>query len=99
MTEVQISDLVINEFYEFTHARKGVFRAVFLDWTSDGDSQDTAAPYLLVRVHTEVGYGYERLAHGAWYDPETGDKHAAPPFTELNLRADLVTKITTVDAE
>lgn len=97
MTEVQISDLVVDGFYEFTHTRKGVFRAVFLDWTSDGDEPETAAPYLLVRVHTAVGGGYEHLAHGPWYDPETGDKHAAPPDTDINLRADLVTKITTVD--
>lgn len=68
--------------YEFSHARKGVFRAVFLEAVMDGEEW-----FLKVSIPTGPGTGQEHLANTMIV---VDGKKQSPPSTEKLLRPELI---------
>jgi hypothetical protein len=76
--ELMDTDLVVGKTYEFTHTRKGKFKAQLID-ILPGDEAD--ARLLKVKIDTRRGRGQERLAR------------VKTDVTVTNLRPSLISEI------
>lgn len=93
--QLQLSELVPNTWYRFTHTRKKQFTGIFLEYDVEAPTDPEQPPeyYITVDIHTAPGELGAHIARTAWYHPETGLKHPSPEFTRCKLLAQFITDV------